>query len=102
MLSVRQQNCTAKLLELILCIHSRVTCSVCTSSSLLTPRKTTAATAAADHCKLITAGKTSEIGNTDAEGRLVLADALVEASSESPDLLIDCATLTGAGEHYCQ
>jgi leucyl aminopeptidase len=30
----------------------------------------------------------------------VLADALVEASSESPDLLIDCATLTGAGEHY--
>ncbi|CAN0085797.1 unnamed protein product [Ectocarpus fasciculatus] len=41
-------------------------------------------------------GKTSEIGNTDAEGRLVLADALVEASSEMPDLLIDCATLTGA------
>ena len=42
------------------------------------------------------AGKTVEIGNTDAEGRLVLADALTEASSESPDLLIDCATLTGA------
>lgn len=41
-------------------------------------------------------GKTVEIGNTDAEGRLVLADALTEASSESPDLLIDCATLTGA------
>ncbi|CAM9974590.1 unnamed protein product, partial [Discosporangium mesarthrocarpum] len=40
-------------------------------------------------------GKTSEIGNTDAEGRLVLADALVEASSEQPDLIIDCATLTG-------
>ncbi|CAN0398955.1 unnamed protein product, partial [Ectocarpus sp. 8 AP-2014] len=32
----------------------------------------------------------------DAEGRLVLAGALVEASSEMPDLLIDCATLTGA------
>ena len=32
----------------------------------------------------------------DAEGRLVLADALVEASSETPDILIDCATLTGA------
>ncbi len=41
-------------------------------------------------------GTTVEIGNTDAEGRLVLADALTEASSESPDLLIDCATLTGA------
>ena len=37
-----------------------------------------------------------EIGNTDAEGRLVLADALAEADSEAPDLLIDIATLTGA------
>lgn len=42
------------------------------------------------------AGLTVEIGNTDAEGRLVLADALTEADSESPDLLIDIATLTGA------
>ena len=41
-------------------------------------------------------GTSVEIGNTDAEGRLVLADALTEASRESPDLLIDCATLTGA------
>ncbi len=41
-------------------------------------------------------GTTVEIGNTDAEGRLVLADALSEASRELPDLLIDCATLTGA------
>jgi len=41
-------------------------------------------------------GKTTEITNTDAEGRLVLADALVEACSENPDLVIDCATLTGA------
>jgi len=41
-------------------------------------------------------GLTVEIGNTDAEGRLVLADALAEADSESPDLLIDVATLTGA------
>ena len=40
-------------------------------------------------------GKTSEIITTDAEGRLVLADALVEADSEDPDLIIDCATLTG-------
>ncbi|HTY48306.1 MAG TPA: leucyl aminopeptidase family protein [Steroidobacteraceae bacterium] len=41
-------------------------------------------------------GLTVEIGNTDAEGRLVLADALAEADSERPDLLIDLATLTGA------
>ena len=41
-------------------------------------------------------GVTVEIGNTDAEGRLVLADALWEAVSDAPALLIDCATLTGA------
>ncbi len=42
------------------------------------------------------AGLTVEIANTDAEGRLVLADALAAADEESPDLLIDMATLTGA------
>jgi leucyl aminopeptidase len=41
-------------------------------------------------------GITVEIGNTDAEGRLVLADALADADAEKPDLLIDLATLTGA------
>ena len=41
-------------------------------------------------------GLSVEIGNTDAEGRLVLADALAEADVEQPDLLIDMATLTGA------
>ena len=41
-------------------------------------------------------GLTVEIGNTDAEGRLVLADALSDADDESPELLIDIATLTGA------
>jgi leucyl aminopeptidase len=41
-------------------------------------------------------GLTVEIGNTDAEGRLVLADALAEADREQPELLIDLATLTGA------
>ncbi|MEO0362434.1 MAG: leucyl aminopeptidase family protein, partial [Pseudomonadota bacterium] len=41
-------------------------------------------------------GLTVEIGNTDAEGRLILADALTLASEESPDLMIDMATLTGA------
>jgi len=41
-------------------------------------------------------GLTVEIGNTDAEGRLVLADALAAADEERPDLLVDLATLTGA------
>ena len=41
-------------------------------------------------------GITVEIGNTDAEGRLILCDALAEADAEKPALLIDMATLTGA------
>ncbi len=41
-------------------------------------------------------GLTIEVGDTDAEGRLVLSDALVEADAETPALLIDIATLTGA------
>jgi leucyl aminopeptidase len=41
-------------------------------------------------------GKTVEITNTDAEGRLVLADGLILASEENPDLIVDVATLTGA------
>jgi leucyl aminopeptidase len=41
-------------------------------------------------------GLTVEIGNTDAEGRLILGDALALADEEAPDLLIDLATLTGA------
>ena len=41
-------------------------------------------------------GITVEVGNTDAEGRLVLCDALAEADRERPDLLVDFATLTGA------
>jgi len=41
-------------------------------------------------------GLTVEVGNTDAEGRLILSDALAEASTEKPALMIDFATLTGA------
>jgi leucyl aminopeptidase len=41
-------------------------------------------------------GMTVEIGNTDTEGRLILADALAEADGERPFLLLDAATLTGA------
>jgi leucyl aminopeptidase len=53
----------------------------------------------------IRGGSTVEVLNTDAEGRLVLADGLVDAVAERPDALIDVATLTGAartalGERY--
>jgi leucyl aminopeptidase len=41
-------------------------------------------------------GITVEIGDTDAEGRLVIADALTYACEEKPDLLLDCTTLTGS------
>ncbi|MGW3042530.1 leucyl aminopeptidase [Kitasatospora sp. NPDC001159] len=41
-------------------------------------------------------GKTVEVLNTDAEGRLVLADAIVRAGEENPDAIVDVATLTGA------
>lgn len=44
-------------------------------------------------------GKTVEIMNTDAEGRLVLADGLIYASEQKPELIIDCATLTGAAKN---
>ena len=43
-------------------------------------------------------GKTVEVMNTDAEGRLVLADGLIDASQQQPQLLIDAATLTGAAK----
>ena len=51
-------------------------------------------------------GTTVEVLNTDAEGRVVMADALVAASEEFPDAIIDVATLTGAqrvalGDRYC-
>jgi leucyl aminopeptidase len=53
----------------------------------------------------IRGGKTVEVLNTDAEGRLVLADGIVAASEEHPDALVDIATLTGGarvsmGERY--
>ena len=43
-------------------------------------------------------GVTAEILNTDAEGRLVLADGLIEADSQNPQFIVDCATLTRCGE----
>ncbi len=43
-------------------------------------------------------GVTAEVNNTDAEGRLVLADGLIEADKQHPAFIIDCATLTGAAK----
>lgn len=43
-------------------------------------------------------GKTVEVMNTDAEGRLVLADGLIDACAQKPEIIIDCATLTGAAK----
>ncbi|MBT1135680.1 aminopeptidase PepB, partial [Pseudomonas sp. PAH14] len=43
-------------------------------------------------------GKKVEVMNTDAEGRLVLADGLIDASAQKPELIIDMATLTGAAK----
>ncbi|WP_085247137.1 aminopeptidase PepB [Gilliamella mensalis] len=43
-------------------------------------------------------GKTVEVDNTDAEGRLVLADGLICADNDNPHYIIDCATLTGAAK----
>ena len=48
-----------------------------------------------DICKALN-GKTIEVLNTDAEGRLILADALTYAAKKNPDYMIDMATLTGA------
>lgn len=43
-------------------------------------------------------GKSVEVMNTDAEGRLVLADGLIDACEQNPQLIVDCATLTGAAK----
>lgn len=77
---VMQLNLPVRLRVLIPAVENSIAGNALRPSDVLTARQ----------------GTTVEIGNTDAEGRLVLADALTEASGESPALLIDCATLTGA------
>ncbi|MEM9091647.1 MAG: leucyl aminopeptidase family protein [Cyanobacteria bacterium P01_F01_bin.53] len=77
---IMQLNLSIRLRVLIPAVENSIAGNAIRPSDVLTSRQ----------------GTTVEIGNTDAEGRLVLADALTEASSESPALLIDCATLTGA------
>ena len=84
-----------------------VVAAVCALPALGTPIRVTAATPLAENMPGGAAikpgdvirhygGKTSEVLNTDAEGRLVLADALAWMTEQRPDAIIDFATLTGA------
>lgn len=69
----------------------RVTAWLCIADNMPSGR----ATRPGDVLRMLD-GSTVEVLNTDAEGRLVLADGLVAASRENPDLIVDVATLTGA------
>jgi leucyl aminopeptidase len=75
-----QRDLNLRLAVRIGCVENSVSGSAMRPSDVIATRK----------------GLTVEIGNTDAEGRLVLADLLTEAGDENPALLLDCATLTGA------
>jgi leucyl aminopeptidase len=74
-----------------LALPIRVTAWLCIADNMPSGR----ATRPGDVLRLLD-GTTVEVLNTDAEGRLVLADGLVAASRERPDVVIDVATLTGA------
>ena len=77
---IMSQNLPVRLRVLIPAVENAVSANAFRPGDVITTRK----------------GLTVEIDNTDAEGRLVLCDALTEADSESPDIIIDFATLTGA------
>ncbi len=77
---VMQADLPVRLAVRIGCVENSVSGTAMRPSDVLTTRR----------------GLTVEVGNTDAEGRLVLCDLLDEASDEKPSLLVDCATLTGA------
>lgn len=79
-LMIMQSGLSVRLRVLIPAVENAIASQAFRPSDVLTSRK----------------GLTVEIGNTDAEGRLVLADALALADEEEPDLIIDMATLTGA------
>ncbi len=74
-----------------LCLDIRVTAWMCLAENM----PSGSATRPNDVLRM-RGGKTVEVLNTDAEGRLVLADGLAAASEEFPDVIIDVATLTGA------
>ncbi|MEH6629854.1 MAG: leucyl aminopeptidase family protein [Halopseudomonas aestusnigri] len=78
--AIMESNLTCQLRVLIPAVENAVSGNAFRPSDVIKTRK----------------GLTVEIGNTDAEGRLVLCDALAEAVRTKPDLIIDFATLTGA------
>lgn len=75
----------------VLALPVRVTAWLCIADNMPSGR----ATRPGDVLRMLD-GTTVEVLNTDAEGRLVLADGLVAASRENPDVIVDVATLTGA------
>ena len=77
---VMQAGLAVRLVVLVAAVENAVSADAFRPGDILNSRK----------------GLTIEIGNTDAEGRLVLADILTRASEHSPDLTLDFATLTGA------
>ncbi|MCZ4283021.1 leucyl aminopeptidase family protein [Kiloniella laminariae] len=78
--AIMQSNLTCQLRVLIPAVENAVSGNAFRPSDVIKTRK----------------GLTVEVGNTDAEGRLVLCDALAEADRTKPDLILDFATLTGA------
>jgi leucyl aminopeptidase len=79
-LMIMEAKLPVRLRVLVPCVENAIASQAFRPSDVLTSRK----------------GLTVEIGNTDAEGRLVLGDALALGDEEAPDLMIDMATLTGA------
>ncbi len=77
---VMQAELPVRLVVLVAAVENAVSADAFRPGDILSSRK----------------GLTIEIGNTDAEGRLILADALARAGEHSPDLTLDFATLTGA------
>lgn len=80
MLNLAALGCTAKVIGYLMCTDNRPSGTALAMGDVLTVR----------------GGKTVEVSNTDAEGRLVMADALVLATEEPTDAIVDIATLTGA------
>lgn len=80
MTALRDLGCTAQVTAWLMCTDNMPSGTAMGLGDVLTIR----------------GGTTVEIRNTDAEGRLVMADALVLATEESPDAIIDVATLTGS------
>ena len=77
---VMQANLPVRLVVIVAAVENAVSADSFRPGDILNSRK----------------GLTIEIGNTDAEGRLILADALMRAGEHQPDLTLDFATLTGA------